>query len=68
LQSLTLIEIIGSVTKCFCFGLIIASIACTSGIHVPMSRIWIPQAAELAVMRGFLLIPLTDVCFGLLLL
>ena len=68
LQSLTLIEIIGSVIKCFCFVLIIASIACTSGIHVPMSRIWIPQAAELAVMRGFLLIPLTDVCFGLLLL
>lgn len=68
LHSLTLSEVLGSVAKNLTFGLIIASVACSSGIHVPQSRIWIPQAAELAVMRGFILLPLTDVIFALLLL
>jgi phospholipid/cholesterol/gamma-HCH transport system permease protein len=65
-NSFTLHELILSVTKNTCFGLVIAATACSSGIYVPPSRIWIPQAAELAVMRGFILLLTTDALFALL--
>jgi ABC-type transporter Mla maintaining outer membrane lipid asymmetry permease subunit MlaE len=57
-----------STSKNVCFGLIIAATACSSGIYVPTSRIWIPQAAELAVMRGFILLLTGDACFALLMI
>jgi phospholipid/cholesterol/gamma-HCH transport system permease protein len=64
--SFTLQELLISAAKNVCFGLVIAAAACSSGIYVPPSRIWIPQAAELAVMRGFLLLLATDALFALL--
>ncbi len=68
LHSITLTELIVSTSKNVCFGLIIAATACSSGIYVPTSRIWIPQAAELAVMRGFILLLAGDACFALLMI
>ncbi|MBE7495514.1 MAG: ABC transporter permease [Verrucomicrobiaceae bacterium] len=64
--SITLQELLVSAAKSICFGLVIAAAACSSGIYVPPSRIWIPQAAELAVIRGFLLLLATDAVFALL--
>lgn len=64
-NSFTLPELLLSVTKNICFGLVIAATACSSGIYVPPSRIWVPQAAELAVMRGFILLLTTDALFVL---
>ncbi len=64
-NSITLSEVVGSMSKNVCFGLIIAATACSSGIYVPASRIWIPQAAELAVMRGFILLLAGDAFFVL---
>lgn len=65
-NSFTLPELLLSVTKNICFGLVIAATACSSGIYVPPSRIWVPQAAELAVMRGFILLLTTDAIFVLI--
>ena len=66
--SITLGEILLSASKNICFGLVIAATACSSGIYVPPSRIWIPQAAELAVMRGFILLLTVDAFFALLMI
>lgn len=68
LNSLGFFEVMMSLSKSVLFGLIIASVACSTGIYVPPSRTWIPQAAELAVLRGFVLLLLADVLFALLML
>ena len=59
-------DIVFSLAKTFCLGLIIASVACSTGIFVPPKRTWIPQAAELSVLRGFILLLLTDLLFATL--
>lgn len=50
--------------KTFTLGLIISSVACCTGIYVPPKRTWIPQAAELAVLRAFILVLLADLLFA----
>ncbi len=63
-------EILLSIAKTTAFGAIIAGCGCGSGIFVPPLRSWVPQAAELAVLRGFILLLLADfiLAMGLLLL
>jgi ABC-type transporter Mla maintaining outer membrane lipid asymmetry permease subunit MlaE len=68
LNSLRLPEMLVSLAKTTTFGVVIAAVACTCGLHVPMLRTWVPQAAEMAVMRGLTLLLVADVLFGLLLL
>jgi phospholipid/cholesterol/gamma-HCH transport system permease protein len=53
-----------SVAKTTSLGMIIASVACSTGVYVPPRRTWIPQAAELSVLRGFILLLLTDLLFA----
>jgi len=55
-----------SLAKSITFGMIIAGCGCGSGIFVPPQRTWIPQAAELAVMRGFILLLAADLGFAIL--
>ena len=68
LNSLRLPEMLVSMAKTTTFGLLIAAVACTCGLHVPLLRTWVPQAAEMAVMRGLTLLLIADVLFGLLML
>jgi phospholipid/cholesterol/gamma-HCH transport system permease protein len=66
LDSFTPREVLFSLAKSTLFGLVIATTACSSGIFIPPRETWIPQSAELAVMRGFTFILLVDVTFALL--
>jgi phospholipid/cholesterol/gamma-HCH transport system permease protein len=66
LDSFTPWEVLRSIFKSAIFGLAISSVACTSGIFVIPQETWIPQAAELAVMRGFTTILIIDVAFALI--
>jgi len=63
-EEITFGDLVFSLTKTFSLGLIIASVACSTGIHVPPRRTWIPQAAELAVLRGFILVLFADLLFA----
>ncbi|MEP2776878.1 MAG: ABC transporter permease [Luteolibacter sp.] len=63
-NQISLGDIVLSLTKTFTLGLIIASVACSIGIYVPMKRTWIPQAAELSVLRSFILVLLADLAFA----
>lgn len=66
LRGLDLREILLSLAKTTTFGAIIAGCGCGSGIFVPPQRAWVPQAAELAVMRGFIMILAADLIFAIL--
>ena len=57
-------DIVFSLAKTFSLGLIISSVACSTGIFVPPKRTWIPQAAELSVLRGFILVLMADLLFA----
>ena len=57
-------DIIIGFAKTLAFGLIISSVACSTGIYVPRKLTWIPQAAELAVLRCFILLLLADLAFA----
>lgn len=63
-DEITIGDVIFSSVKTFTLGLIIASVACSTGIYVPPRRTWIPQAAELAVLRGFILVLVADLMFA----
>ncbi len=63
-NQIQLVDILIGITKTFTFGLIISSVACSTGIYVPQKLTWIPQAAELAVLRCFVLLLLTDLAFA----
>jgi phospholipid/cholesterol/gamma-HCH transport system permease protein len=65
-NTLELHEIILVFLKSAVFGLMIASTACASGIFVPPERTWVPQAAELAVMRGLAGLLGTDIIFAII--
>lgn len=52
--------------KTVVLGVTVASVACSTGIYVPERRVWIPQAAELSVLRGFVLVLLADLLFAAL--
>jgi len=65
-RTLELHEIILVFVKSVAFGLIISSAACASGIFVPPERTWVPQAAELAVMRGLVGLLGTDILFAII--
>lgn len=64
-RGLDLREILMSLTKTTAFGAIIAGCGCGSGIFVPPLRSWVPQAAELAVLRGFILLLFADFLFAM---
>lgn len=64
IDQIALSDILISLSKTFTFGLIISSVACSTGIYVPNERVWIPQAAELAVLRCFILLLLADLIFA----
>jgi phospholipid/cholesterol/gamma-HCH transport system permease protein len=66
LRGLQLREIALSLAKSATFGAIIAGCGCGSGLFVPPLRAWIPQAAELAVMRGFIILLAADLGFAIL--
>jgi phospholipid/cholesterol/gamma-HCH transport system permease protein len=66
LRGLHLQEILLSLAKTITFGAIIAGCACGSGLFVPPQRSWIPQASELSVLRGFILLIAADFVFALL--
>jgi phospholipid/cholesterol/gamma-HCH transport system permease protein len=57
-------EVAMSLVKTTVLGLTIASVACSTGMYVPPRRVWIPQAAELSVLRGFVLVLLVDLLFA----
>ncbi|MBK1826489.1 MlaE family ABC transporter permease [Haloferula rosea] len=63
-QQIALSDILIGLSKNVSFGLIIASVACSTGIHVPAQPAWIPQAAELSVLRSFILLLLADLLFA----
>lgn len=52
--------------KTFILGLIIGSVSCSTGIYVPRKQTWIPQAAELAVLRAFILVLVVDMVFAII--
>jgi len=64
-RGLDLREILISLAKTTTFGAIIAGCGCGSGIFVPPLRSWVPQAAELAVLRGFILLLFADFLFAI---
>lgn len=64
IDQIALSDILISLAKTITFGLIISSVACSTGIHVPRQRTWIPQAAELSVLRCFILLLLADLFFA----
>jgi len=63
-QQVALADIVIGLSKTISFGLIISSVACSTGIYVPGQRVWIPQAAELSVLRCFILLLLADLFFA----
>lgn len=65
LRGLEAREIILSFVKSLTFGAIIAGCGCGSGLFVPPQRAWVPQAAELSVMRGFIMILAADLVFAI---
>lgn len=65
-RGLELQEILLSLAKTTVFGAIIAGCGCGSGIFVPPLRSWVPQAAELAVLRGFIMLLFADFFFAML--
>jgi len=66
IDQISLSDILISLSKTFTFGLIISSVACTTGIYMPRERVWIPQAAELSVLRCFILLLLAELFFATL--
>ena len=52
--------------KAMVFGLVISSTACATGIHVPPERTWVPQAAEMSVLRGLVGLLAADLVFAFL--
>jgi len=66
LRGLDLKEILLSLAKSATFGAIISGCGCGCGLFVPPQRLWVPQAAELAVMRGFVLLLGADLIFAIL--
>ncbi len=66
LQGIELHEVVLSVAKTAVFGMVVAGAGCASGLYVPPQRTWVPQATELAVMRGFILLLSADLGFALL--
>ncbi len=64
IDQIALSDILISLSKTLTFGLIISSVACSTGIYVPPKRAWIPQAAELSVLRCFILLLLADLFFA----
>lgn len=65
-RSLDLRDILLSLAKTTAFGAIIAGCGSGSGIFVPPLRSWVPQAAELAVLRGFIMLLLADFVFAVI--
>ncbi len=65
-NTLELHEIVLVFLKSAVFGLLISSVACASGIFVPPERTWVPQAAELAVMRGLIGLLGADIVFAII--
>ncbi len=61
-----LLDVVLSLMKTTLLGLSIAGVACATGCFVPPERTWIPQAAELAVLRGFVLLLGVDLVFALI--
>ncbi len=59
-----LIDVVLSLTKTTLLGFVIAGVACATGSYVPPERTWIPQAAELSVLRGFVLLLGVDLFFA----
>lgn len=59
-------EIVLVYAKSAIFGLVISATACATGIYVPPEGVWIPQAAELAVLRGLVGLLATDLAFAIL--
>lgn len=59
-----LLDVVLSLMKTTLLGLVIAGVACATGCFVPPERIWIPQAAELSVLRGFILLLVVDLVFA----
>lgn len=55
-----------SLAKTAVLGVTIASVACSTGMYVPQRRVWIPQAAELSVLRSFVLVLVADLLFAAL--
>jgi phospholipid/cholesterol/gamma-HCH transport system permease protein len=64
IDQIALSDILINLSKTFTFGLIISSVACSTGIYVPAERVWVPQAAELSVLRCFILLLLADLFFA----
>ena len=65
-KTIELHEIILVFMKSAVFGLLISSAACASGIFVPPERTWVPQASELAVMRGLAGLLIADIVFAII--
>lgn len=63
-SQISLGDVAVSMLKTLTLGLIISSTACSTGIYVPMKRTWIPQAAELSVLRSFILVLVADLVFA----
>lgn len=61
-----LLDVVLSLMKTTLLGLVIAGVACATGCFVPPERVWIPQAAELSVLRGFVLLLVVDLVFAAL--
>lgn len=64
IEQVALSDILIGLSKTVTFGLIISSAACSTGIYVPRKHVWIPQAAELSVLRCFVLLLLADLFFA----
>lgn len=65
LRGIELSELVLSSVKTLVFGLVVAGAGCASGLFVPAQQNWVPQAAELSVMRGFIMLLLADLGFAL---
>ncbi|MCH7226190.1 MlaE family ABC transporter permease [Haloferula sp. A504] len=61
-----LLDVVLSLMKTTMLGLSIAGVACATGCFVPPEPTWIPQAAELSVLRGFILILGVDLVFAII--
>lgn len=66
IAALTLIELLVSLVKGFCFGLVIAVMACYHGLRVGSSITGIPQAITKATSQGLFLVLLIDILMAAL--
>lgn len=59
-----LVDVFLSLSKTTVIGMVVAGTACATGCFVPPRRVWVPQAAELSVLRGFVLVLMVDLLFA----